>query len=115
MHRLLMGHQRLDPAVHKDVYQSCPGETLLLQRLDHRQETVHLALENRVCVGVLVLCRCQFPTSELGGTPGHVPGIKPLTFILDGGGKGHLEVLFFWPVRSGMLADPTYVRAPRGG
>jgi hypothetical protein len=111
----LSGHQRLDLEGHEDVYQSCPGETLLFQRLDRRQETVHLTLEDHVTPGVALLHRSQLLTSKLRGALDDIPGIKPLAFISNGGGKVHLEVLLFQPIQSCILAEPTYYLSPQPG
>lgn len=93
MHWFPMGHQRLDPAVHEDTYHPRTSETLLLEHPNCCQETIRLSLVNRVSPRVPLH---QFrPFSKLQGAPSDVLSVKPLTFIPNGGGKGHLKALHF--------------------
>lgn len=83
VHRSLASHQRLDPAMHEGTHKPRTGETPLLQRLDGHRRILHLNFEARLPTMLPLLRRHRLPTDEWRGAPGHIPRVKPFTFILD--------------------------------
>jgi hypothetical protein len=93
VHRLLAGHQGLNPAVHEGAHQTCACEASLLQHIVRLQKVLHFTLEERLRAIVPLLCRYRLSSGERQGATKHIFGIEPLTLVPHRGGEQDLLVL----------------------
>lgn len=90
---ILMGHQRLNPMLHKCTYQPHTGKALLLQCGDRLQKVLHLTLETRLRTVLPLVRRHRLLSGEHQSTVGHVLSVEPLALIQHEGGEQDLKLL----------------------